>query len=102
MSVGSYLSSRSPMMRVVWTASVPIWMVFMGTPSLSEGCTWGAEVEPRWRELEGATGWSPCPAVASWAAARAWSFSSAETPVVQSQRILITPLGAIIFKTRYP
>jgi hypothetical protein len=42
MSVSSYLSPRSSAMWVVWVASVPSWMVFMGMPSLSKGCTWGA------------------------------------------------------------
>jgi hypothetical protein len=40
MSVSSYLSLRSPVMWVVWAASVPIWTVFTGVPSLYEGCTW--------------------------------------------------------------
>jgi hypothetical protein len=41
-------------MWVVWVASVLIWMVFTGMSLLSEGCTWGAKVEPCWRELKGA------------------------------------------------
>jgi hypothetical protein len=41
-------------MQVVRAASVPIWMVFTGTPSSSEGYTRGAEDKPRWRELGGA------------------------------------------------
>jgi hypothetical protein len=43
MSTSSYLSRRFPTMRVVWVASAPIWMAFMETSSLSEGCTRGAE-----------------------------------------------------------
>jgi hypothetical protein len=39
MSVSSYLSPSFPVMRVVWAASAPIWMIFTGTSSLSEGCT---------------------------------------------------------------
>jgi hypothetical protein len=53
MTVSSYLSPRFPMMWVVWAASAPIWMTFMGTSSLSEGYTRGAEDEMCWRELDG-------------------------------------------------
>jgi hypothetical protein len=45
MSMSSYLSPMSPAVRVVWAASAPIWMVFIGTPSLFEGCTHGDEVK---------------------------------------------------------
>jgi hypothetical protein len=80
MSVSSYLLSRSPEMQVVCPASVPTWTVFMGMSSLPERCTWGAETEPRWRELGGAGSWPPGSSAASQAAARAWSFSSAQAP----------------------
>jgi hypothetical protein len=59
----------------------------MGTLSLSEGCTWGAEGEMRWRELNGAWSGAPWPAAASWATASARSFSSVETPTEWSPRI---------------
>jgi hypothetical protein len=84
MSVSSYLLSKSPAMRVVWAASVLIWMVFMGTSTLLEGCTWGADDEPRWHEPEGSWRRLLGPAAASCWAARVWSFSSAETPTLQS------------------
>jgi hypothetical protein len=102
MSTSSYLSPRSLMMRVVWAASMLIGVVFMGTPSLSKGYTQGAEVEMRWRKFDGAGSWSPCLAVASRAAAKAWSFSSAETHDVRSPWILMISLDASIFRTRYP
>jgi hypothetical protein len=54
MSMSSYLLSRSPEIRVICPSSVSTWTVFMGTSSLPEGCTRGAEAEPRWRELGGA------------------------------------------------
>jgi hypothetical protein len=54
MSASSYLLSRSPEIWVVYPASVSTWTVFMGTSSLPEGCTRGAETEPRWREPGGA------------------------------------------------
>jgi hypothetical protein len=63
--VSSYLLSRSPVMRVVWAASAPIWMAFMGTSSLPLGCTWGAGDEPHWRELEGSWRQPPGPAATS-------------------------------------
>jgi hypothetical protein len=50
MSASSYLLSRSPKIQVVCPAVVPTWTVFTGTPL---GCTWGAEAEPRWCELDG-------------------------------------------------
>jgi hypothetical protein len=59
MSVSSYLLSRSPEIRVVCPASVLTWTVFMGMSSLPEGCTWGAETEPCWRDLGGAGSWLP-------------------------------------------
>jgi hypothetical protein len=54
MSTSSYLLPSFPAMRVVWAASAPIWMIFMRMSSLSEGCTWGAEDEPRWSEIDDA------------------------------------------------
>ena len=36
MSSSSYFSSRFPAMRVVWEASIPIWMVFTGTSPESD------------------------------------------------------------------
>jgi hypothetical protein len=48
MSVSFSLLSRSPAMWMVWAALASMWMVFMGTPSLSEGCMRGAEAKPRW------------------------------------------------------
>jgi hypothetical protein len=59
MSMSSYLSPRFPVMRVVWVASTPIWMIFTWLSSLSEGCTRGVEDETRWRELDGAWSGSP-------------------------------------------
>jgi hypothetical protein len=38
---------------VAWTASA-LRAVFTGTSSLSEGCTWGAEDETCWCELNNA------------------------------------------------
>jgi hypothetical protein len=73
-----------------------------GDVLFAEGCTRGADNEPRWRELEGARSGLPGPAAVSCCAARDWSFSSAETPASLSPRILRTPLGKGIFKTRYP
>jgi hypothetical protein len=102
MSASSYLLSRSPEIRVVCPASVPIWTVFMGTSSLLEGCTRAVEAEPHWHELDGAGSWSPGFSTASRAAARAWSFSSAQTPASWSPQILRTPLGDGIFRTRNP
>jgi hypothetical protein len=52
--VSSYLSSRFPTMRVVWVASVSIWMTFTEMSSLSEGYTRGVDDEMHWRELNGA------------------------------------------------
>jgi hypothetical protein len=49
----SHLLSGSPEIRVVYPASTLTWTVFMGTSSLLEGCTWGAETELCWRELGG-------------------------------------------------
>jgi hypothetical protein len=43
MSMSSYLSRRFPAMRVVWAASVLLWMTFMG---MSSFCTQGADVKP--------------------------------------------------------
>jgi hypothetical protein len=80
MSVSSYLPSRSPEIWVVCPTLVSTWMVFTGTSSLPEGCMWGAETEPRWRELDGAGSWPPGSSVTSRAAARAWSFSSTQAP----------------------
>jgi hypothetical protein len=37
MSVLSYFSPKYPPMRVVWEGSVPTWMVFTGTSSVSDG-----------------------------------------------------------------
>jgi hypothetical protein len=61
MSVSSYLSHKFPVMRVVWAASASIWTTFMGTSSLFEGCTWGAEDETHWCELDGAWSGTPWP-----------------------------------------
>jgi hypothetical protein len=47
MSTSFYLLSRSPEIWVVCPASAPTWTVFMGTSSLPEGCTQGAETESR-------------------------------------------------------
>jgi hypothetical protein len=102
MSASSYLSPRFPVMRVVWVASAPIWMTFMGTSSLSEGCTRGAEDETHWHELNGAWSGAPWPAATSWVTASVWSFSSAKMWVVWSPRILMMLLGDGIFRTRYP
>jgi hypothetical protein len=55
--VSFYLLSRSPEIQVVCPASVLTWTVFMGTSSLSEGCTWGAETEPHRRKLGGEGSW---------------------------------------------
>jgi hypothetical protein len=77
-------------------------MTYMGTSLLSEGYTWVAEEETRWRELDGALSGAPCPAATLWAVASAWRFSSVKTPVVQSPRILMMPLGDGIFRTKYP
>jgi hypothetical protein len=102
MSVSSYLLYRSPMMRVVLAASIPIWTVFTGTPSLTKGCTQDVDVESCWRELDGTGSWPLSPTVVSRAAARAWSFSSAETPASQSPWTLRTLFGDGIYKTKYP
>jgi hypothetical protein len=58
-------------MRVIWAASVPIWMTFTGMSLLSEGCTWGVEDEMHWLELDGAWSGSPKPAATSWPTASA-------------------------------
>jgi hypothetical protein len=42
MSALSYFSPRFPLMRTVWEASAPTWMVFTGTLSVSDGRTLGA------------------------------------------------------------
>jgi hypothetical protein len=59
--MSSYLLSRSPEIRVVCPASVSTWTVLTRTSSLLEGFTWGAETEPRWRELSGVGSWPPAP-----------------------------------------
>jgi hypothetical protein len=46
-------------------------MVFMGMSSLLEDYTWGANDEPRWRELEGAWSGLLDPTAASCCAAKA-------------------------------
>jgi hypothetical protein len=69
---------------------------------LGRGLHVGAKAEPHWHELGGAGSWPPGSAAASGAAARAWSFSSAQAPMSRSPRILRTPLGDGIFRTRYP
>jgi hypothetical protein len=92
MSTSSYLLSRSIETQVVRPASAPIWTVFMGTSSLAEGCTRGAEAEPHGREFGGAGSWLLGFSAASRAATRAWSFSSAQAPTSQSSRIMRTPL----------
>jgi hypothetical protein len=79
-------------MHVVWAASVPIWMTFTGMFSPSEGCTWGANDETRWREFDGALSYSLRPTAASWA--------SVKVPAVRSLRIVMMPLGNDIFRTR--
>jgi hypothetical protein len=53
MSVSSYLLSKSPMMQVVWVASTPILVVFMGAASLPKHYMWDAEVEPCRHEIVG-------------------------------------------------
>jgi hypothetical protein len=93
MIVSSYLSPRFPVMRVVWAASVLIWMTFMGTSSLSDGYMRG--------ELKGSWSYAPKPTVSSCAAAYTWSLSSAEMPAERSPRTLMTPLGDGIFKSSY-
>jgi hypothetical protein len=50
--MSSYLLPKFPTMWVVWVASTPIWTIFTGTSSLSEGCTRGAKDEMRWCELD--------------------------------------------------
>jgi hypothetical protein len=80
MSASSYLLPRSPEIRVVCPASVPTWTIFMGMSSLPEGCTRGAETEPRWHELGGAGSCLPGSLAASRAAASAYSFSNAQAP----------------------
>jgi hypothetical protein len=42
MSASSYFLSRSPAMRVVWVESTASQMALMGTPSVPDGCTFGA------------------------------------------------------------
>jgi hypothetical protein len=101
MSASFYLSPRSPTMWVVWAASLLIWMVFTGKPSLSEGCTRGAEAEPHWCEVEGVGSWSLPLAVPLWATTRTWSFSNAETPAVRPPWILMSTLGDGIFMISY-
>jgi hypothetical protein len=93
MRVSSYLLSRSPEIRVLCPASVPTWMVFTGTSSLPEGCTQGAEVETHWRELDGVGSWPPSSSAALRAAARAWSFSSVQTPMSRSPPDLEDAIG---------
>jgi hypothetical protein len=102
MSVSSYLLSRSPEIRVVCPASVLTWTVFTGMSSLPEGCMQGAETEPCWCELGRVGSWPPGSSAASQAAARAWSFSSAQAPTSRSPQILRTTLGDGIFRTKYP
>jgi hypothetical protein len=100
--MSSYLSSRFPVIRVVWATSTLIWMILMGTSSSFEGCTRGVEDETHWRELHGAWSGAPWPATTSWATASTWSFSSVGTPAERSPRILMMQLGDGIFRTRYP
>jgi hypothetical protein len=101
MSASFYLSPRSATMWVVWAVSLLIWMVFTGKPSLSEGCTRGAEAEPRWCEVEGVGSWSLPLAVPLWDTTRTWSFSNAETPAVRPSWILMSTLGDGIFMISY-
>jgi hypothetical protein len=101
-SVSFYLSPRFPTMWVVWVASARDLDDLHGTYSSSEGYTRGAEDKTRWRELDGAWSSAPLPAATSWVVASAWSFSSVETPVEWSPRILMMTLGVGIFMTRYP
>jgi hypothetical protein len=42
MSASSYFLSRSPAMRVVWVESAASRMALTGTPSILDGCTFGA------------------------------------------------------------
>jgi hypothetical protein len=80
MSVLSYFSPRFPLMRVVWEASAPTWMVFTGTSSVSDGWTLGALAGTLAREGEGSDPFAP--AARTRPAASACSFSTAATAAV--------------------
>jgi hypothetical protein len=74
MSAISYISSRSPAMRVVWEESALSQMVLTGTPSVPDGCTFGTLVGVLVQEVEGSL---PVSSGRAASAARACNFSTA-------------------------
>jgi hypothetical protein len=101
-SANSYLLFRSPEIRVVYPASVPTWMVIMGTSSLPEGCTRGAEAELRWRELGGAGPGPQAPQQLREPLLGPGVSPMHKPPCHDPPRILRTLLGDDIFRTKYP
>jgi hypothetical protein len=99
MSAISYVSSRSPAMRVVWEESALSRMVLTGTPSAPDGCTLGTLAGVLVQEVEGSL---PPSSRRAASAARACNFSTAASAAGWSPRTVRTPAGDDILRTKYP
>jgi hypothetical protein len=97
--VSSYFSPRLPVMRVVWEESVLTWMVFTGPPSALDSCTFGTLAGALVPEVEGSF---PPSSRRAASAARACSFSTIVITTARSLRMVRTPAGDDILRTKYP
>jgi hypothetical protein len=98
-SASSYFLSRSPAMRVVWVESTASQMALTGTPSVPDGCTFGALRGTLVPEVEGSLLPSFERAVS---AAMACNFSMAASAAAQSPYTVRTPVGDGLLRTKYP
>jgi hypothetical protein len=96
MSASSYFSSRSPAMRVVWEEPVLSCTALTGTSSAPDGRTLVGALIP---EVEG---FLPPSSGRAASAARACSFSTAASAAARSPRMVRTPAGDSILRTKYP
>jgi hypothetical protein len=74
-------------------------MVFMGPPSVPNGCTFGTLVCALILEVEGSL---PPSSGQAASAARACSFSTTVTAAARSPYTVRTPAGDDILRTKYP
>jgi hypothetical protein len=98
-SASSYFPSRSPAMRVVWVESAASRMALTGTPSIPDGCTFGAMRGALVPEVEG---FLPPSSGRAVSATRACSVSMAPSAAARSPWTVRTPAGDGILRTKYP
>jgi hypothetical protein len=98
-SASSYFLSKSPAMRVVWVESAASRMALTGTPSVSDGYTFGALRGTLVPEVEGSLLPSSGRAVST---AMACNFSMAASAAARSPCMVRTPVGDGILRTKYP